>query len=146
WPLPARKASEANPRSRATTAGTVRMGRCPTRRATSSAGTSTRNTPGKSGLPSTRRSRHEPLSSLSFRVCCSDLPSAGKPHPCRCPTAFQGVQHGSSPSSLLGSTRGLLRGALDARGLRPLRSLGHLELDLLPLVEILVPLAGDGTE
>src|SRR5712691_214334 len=61
WPLPAKRASEANPKSRATTAGTVRMGRCPTPRATYSAGTSTKNTPGKPWLPSTTRSHHEPL-------------------------------------------------------------------------------------
>src|SRR2546429_1971913 len=45
WPLPAKRASEANPRPRITTAGTVPMGRCPTRRATSSAGPSRRDTP-----------------------------------------------------------------------------------------------------
>src|SRR6266508_4799537 len=67
WPLPANRASEANPRSRITTVGTAPMGRCPTRRATSSAGTSTRGTPVKSWLPSTTGSRHEPLDSLSFR-------------------------------------------------------------------------------
>ena len=53
WPLPAKRASEANPKSKITTVGTASMGRCPTPRATSSAGTSTRDTPVKSWVPST---------------------------------------------------------------------------------------------